>query len=384
MLVMGCGSNSILLPPPRQAIILYTEPNSPASNANLQRGAEILEVDGVDFINSEDSETINHGLFPANTGETHTFVVRDVGSDEPRTLTLTSEAITTYPVHNTKVITTEAGNVGYLTFNTFGTFSAEAALFNAFNTLSKENVSDLVLDIRYNGGGFLTLSSQLAYMIAGTNQTRDKTYYKQVFNNKHSDINPFTGQTIKPEPFLNTGTDFSLSASKSLPSLDLNRVFILTTDSTCSASEALINGLRGAGVEIILIGGRTCGKPYGFYGTDNCGTTYFTISFTGENHVGFSDYSDGFSPQNNPENIGEIITGCKVKDDYQNQLGDVNEALLNAALTYRENGSCPEVSLTTKTMNQLLQRKKGNLLNNPRVRQRMIMEQMAIGGLKIK
>ena len=67
-----------------------------------------------------------------------------------------------------------------------------------------------------------------------------------------------------------------------MPALDLERVFVLTTASTCSASEAIINSLRGINVEVIQIGSTTCGKPYGFYPQDNCGTTYFTIQFAGE------------------------------------------------------------------------------------------------------
>ena len=63
-----------------------------------------------------------------------------------------------------------------------------------------------------------------------------------------------------------------------LPTLDLSRVYVLTSAGTCSASEAIINGLRGVGVQVIQIGGTTCGKPYGFYPPDNCGTTYFASS----------------------------------------------------------------------------------------------------------
>ena len=71
-----------------------------------------------------------------------------------------------------------------------------------------------------------------------------------------------------------------------LPSLNLSRVFILATGSTCSASEAIVNRLRGIDVEVVLIGDTTCGKPYGFYPTDNCGTTYFTVQFAGANAKG--------------------------------------------------------------------------------------------------
>jgi hypothetical protein len=73
-------------------------------------------------------------------------------------------------------------------------------------------------------------------------------------------------------------------------------VFVLTSADTCSASESIVNGLRGAGVTVHLVGSTTCGKPYGFYPQDNCGTTYFAIQFQGVNFLGFGDYADGFTP----------------------------------------------------------------------------------------
>jgi len=132
-----------------------------------------------------------------------------------------------------------------------------------------------------------------------------------------------------------------------LPSLDLPRVFILSTASTCSASEAVINGLRGIFVDVILIGTRTCGKPFGFFPTDNCGVTYFTIQFSGANNQGFGDYADGFSPETDGDGVGVSVTGCTVSDDFLNPLGNESEGLLEAALTYRETGLCPVAPVTS-------------------------------------
>lgn len=151
-------------------------------------------------------------------------------------------------------------------------------------------------------------------------------------------------------PFTNRFVGFennpAIAAGTPLPTLNLDRVFVLTTSSTCSASEAIINGLRGADVEIIQIGAGTCGKPYGFYPTDNCDTTYFTIQFTGENNKGFGEYSDGFAPQNTIDNARQpvLIAGCAVADDFSKRLGDASEGLLNTALSYRATGSCPAPS----------------------------------------
>jgi hypothetical protein len=134
----------------------------------------------------------------------------------------------------------------------------------------------------------------------------------------------------------------------SLPVLDLptRRVYVLTGPGTCSASESIMNGLRGVDVEVIQIGSTTCGKPYGFYPTDNCGTTYFTIQFRGINAKNFGDFTDGFSPENtDPAGIvGTVVPGCSVGDDFSSQLGDPLEARFAAAIQYRDSGSCPDVT----------------------------------------
>ena len=100
----------------------------------------------------------------------------------------------------------------------------------------------------------------------------------------------------KITPFHSTAQGFSLPDGQALPTLNLSRVYVLVGSGTCSASEAIVNGLRGVGVTVNLIGATTCGKPYGFYPTDNCDTTYFAIQFQGVNQLGQGDYADGFAP----------------------------------------------------------------------------------------
>lgn len=338
--VAGYGAQFALLSttPPREAAIAYVEPGTPAAAAGLARGARILSVDGVDLINSNDTDTLNGGLFPTSNGETHTFQVQDLGSSTTRSVMLTSAEITTTPVQNVSVINTGSGPVGYLTFNDH-IRPAEDQLIAAINQLAAANITDLVLDVRYNGGGFLFIASQLAYMIAGNAATSGRAFENLTFNDKHPDTDPVTGDPLEPIPFYNTSTN-----DASLPSLNLPRVFVLTGSSTCSASESIINGLEGVGVQVIQIGSTTCGKPYGFYPTDNCATTYFSIQFRGENNAGFGDYPDGFSPQNATEAGSVSLPGCAVGDDFNAELGDAAEARLAAALEYRSSGSCPTAS----------------------------------------
>ena len=222
--------------------------------------------------------------------------------------------------------------------------TAEQQLVTAFDAMRTAKVSDLVIDLRYNGGGYLAIASQVAYMVAGTAATAGQTFERLTFNDKHPSIDPVTGQALTPVPFHDKTLGFSTSRDQPLPTLDLRRVYILTGASTCSASESIINALRGVNVEVIQIGSTTCGKPYGFYPADHCGTTYFTVQFKGVNALGFGDYTDGFSPNNTPVVGGTRGSGCSVADDFSFALGDPNEGRLAAALQYRNTLACPVAS----------------------------------------
>jgi hypothetical protein len=172
-------------------------------------------------------------------------------------------------------------------------------------------------------------------MISG----RTGTFETLVFNSKHPNRNPVTNEPLTPTPIHTTTQDFSLPPGQPLPTLNLSRVYLITGPNTCSASESIMNGLRGVGVEVFQIGSTTCGKPFGFYAQDNCGTTYFSIQFQGLNAMNFGDYPDGFAPQNQAGRSSVLLPGCSVADDFTRPLGDANEGRLKAALDFRASGN---------------------------------------------
>jgi hypothetical protein len=249
-------------------------------------------------------------------------------------------------VQHVRTVPTATGPVGYLSF-TDHIATAELGLIDAIGALRAAAVTDLVLDLRYNGGGFLDIASELAYMIAGPGRTGGRTFESIQFSDKHPATNPVTRAPLVPVPFHSTARGFSAPFGQALPTLDLPRVFVLTGVGTCSASESVINALRGIDVQVIQVGSTTCGKPYGFYPADNCGTTYFSIQFKGVNALGFGDYSDGFSPINSAGDVTTAVPGCSVTDDFTHALGDPLEARLAAALRYREGLGCPAGSGVT-------------------------------------
>jgi len=331
--------------PPREVVVAYTELNTPATDpaVNLSRGARLISIDNEPVIDG-DPDILNAGLFPSSVGETHDFEVQDLNSQTTRPVSITAGAFASDPVQNVSVIDTPTGKVGYMLFNDH-IATAEQALIDAINLLNAgQGIDDLVLDIRYNGGGFLAIASELAYMIAGANPTTAQTFELLQFNDKHLVFDPVTGQTILPIPFYNVtqGQPFNGNngvAGQALPSLDLQRVYVITGPGTCSASEAIMNGLRGVNVDVIQIGSTTCGKPYGFYPTDNCGTTYFTIQFRGINAMNFGDYTDGFQPSTIDDGMANVL-GCAVTDDFTKPLGDAAENRLEVALAYRNGQGC--------------------------------------------
>jgi hypothetical protein len=334
--------------PPREVLVAYTQPGSPATapSVNLQRGAKVLTVDGVDVVNGNTQasvDALNAGLFPTQAGQNHVFTVQDRGSSTSRSISMQSANVTSVPVQHVRTVPTPTGPVGYLLF-TDHIATAEQALIDAIDTLRAANITDLVLDIRYNGGGFLDIASELAYMIAGPAQTAGQTFEDIRFSDKHPATNPVTRVPLTPVPFHSTARGFSTARGQTLPTLSLSRVFVLTGPNTCSASESIINGLRGVNVQVIQIGSTTCGKPYGSYQADNCGTTYFSIQFKGVNAIDFGDYGDGFSPSNTPGGVSTPVPGCSVADDFSQPLGNPLESRLAAALAYRQGQTCPAPS----------------------------------------
>lgn len=347
---LGYGAQWLILAsrPPRKIVVAFVEPGTPAATLNVLRGAEVLSVDGVDVRNAGSQAAtaqINAAFFPAAEGETHTFTISESGA--PRIIQMTSAAITHTPVLISTTIPQQDGLVGYLLFNDH-IATAEGQLINAVNALSTAGIRDLILDLRYNGGGYLDIANELGYMIAGTMAT-GRTFERLVFNDKHTTTDPVTGRALAPTPFYSTavGIDENVTAGTQLPRLNLPqpRVYIITGNNTCSASESIINSLRGIDVDVYQIGSTTCGKPYGFYPQNNCGTTYFSIQFEGRNAEDFGNYPDGFTPQNSSDAASVELPGCAVPDDFTRQLGDPAEGRLAAALAFRANNNsasaCP-------------------------------------------
>lgn len=323
---------------PRSWRVAMVQPGSPAATAGIQRGDTLVSVDGVDFVTDSTANgvtVITDGIFP-RAGAQHTLVLSRTGTGNQTHVLTASSSVAIDPVPLVTTFTSGANNIGYMVF-TDHIVPSEQKLIDAVTTLKNAAITDLVLDLRYNGGGYLYIASEVAYMIAGANQVSGKVFDRTVYNAKRTAENYST-------PFYSTAcilnSNYRCTSSQPLPTLNLRRVFVLTQRDTCSASEAIINGLAGADVQVIQIGTTTCGKPYGFTAQDNCGISYFPIEFKGVNNKGFGDYTDGFSPVQTGAS-GTSLLGCTATDDLEHALGDLSETMLHTVLYRIENGNCP-------------------------------------------
>lgn len=309
--------------------IAFIVDNTPASAAGLQRGDTIISADG--FSSSSQSEFLDR-LFPYQTGQSVSLEVR-APDNSIRFVTVSAARFTVPSVDKVSTFPLGSGaSAGYILFNDHTRASGDQ-LLNTFSAFEDAGISELIIDMRYNGGGLLSIANLLASMIAPPALKPPGTIFETltIRNPNNFEFTPTTDFVFEQR-----------TPDLDLPEVALNRIYVLTGPDTCSASETIINGLRGINVEVIQIGRTTCGKPYGFINFDNCGYSFLPVLFEGVNAMGQGGYIDGFKPAN-ASGFGIPLTGCAVDDDFSSELGDPSERLLSTALYHIENSTCPPV-----------------------------------------
>ena len=297
--------------------VAYVYPNTPAMSAGLMRGDQIIGIDGASINDSSAQAiaTFNEGLSPTQPAP-HTFQILRDGATFNVSMQATN--ITLQQVEY-KVLNVGAKKLGYLLFNSHVP-GAETYLIQAMTQFKQQGISELVVDLRYNGGGYLAIANALAYSVAGSAKAQGKVFELTRFSDKRSSENyamNFSSTGLNNQPY---------------PSLGIAKIYALVTGGTCSASESFINGLRGIDVEVELIGSTTCGKPYGFYPQDNCGITYAAMEMEGVNAKGEGRFSDGMMPQ------------CTAMDDLSRPLGDASEGMLSIAIKRIQGQTCNQAA----------------------------------------
>jgi C-terminal processing protease CtpA/Prc len=290
--------------------VSFVYAQSSAGRQGVVRGWRVLSINGIAG-NRDNRAAINAALSGSNI-----IVLFQKPDGSQQTLTLRAETYQTNPVLSSKVIPLGTQKVGYLVFNTFLGNTAVSELQTAINGFKSQGIQELVLDLRYNGGGDTRILESLANMIKPNNAI-GQVMYRMQWNSKYG-------------PRLNKTINFSNDPS----GFNLSRMVIITTRSTASASEMLINSLRPY-MNVTLLGENSVGKPIGFpvipiqmSKTDpSKNFVVAPVAFKNVNARNEGDYFDGLP-------VDKIV-----EDDLTRDFGDPQEACLRQALSYFETGN---------------------------------------------
>jgi C-terminal processing protease CtpA/Prc len=285
---------------------------SPAAGARLSRGDTFLEIGGRTVADWIRSGELGAAFGPREIGYSVSAVVR-TPAGRARSIYMTKRFVTIPTVSLTRVYEIDGRRVGYVFFRNFVEPSFEA-LDAAFAELKAAGATELVLDLRYNGGGLVSVAQHLGSLVGGA-RTNTRVFTRFVHNDK------------------NTFRNVAIPFDDPRQALDLSRLVVITTRASASASELVINALRPF-IPVIVIGDRTFGKPVGQYSFAFCDKVLHPVSFFTVNASGEGDYFDGLAPR------------CLAPDDLQHSLGDATEASLAEALRYVTTGSCSPATLS--------------------------------------
>jgi C-terminal processing protease CtpA/Prc len=280
--------------------------DSPAAEAGLERGARLLDINGravTDILAKNELGTIFGPSTVGVTGRVH-FLDR-AGRDHDATMT--KRVVTIPTVTNTQTFNVGGRTVGYLVFKNFVS-PGTAALRTAFAQLADAGATEVVLDLRYNGGGLVSVAQDLGGLIGGR-RTSGQPFVKFVHNDK------------------NSSRDSTLNFPTPGATPDVQRLVVIATRGTASASELIVNGLRPY-MPVVIVGDRTYGKPVGQYSFTFCDKVLHPVSFATKNARGEGDY------------FGGLPADCAAPDDVSHAFGDPSEASLAAALAYLRTGAC--------------------------------------------
>ncbi len=314
--------------------VRYVVNGSPADQAGIERGMLFTTVDGAALQDSSGGTITNETSF-TDVFAPENYTIGLATFDETDGFTLTGEEISLTktelrinPVHTTKILDVAGESVGYLHYTSF-TNEFDEQLNNAFAQFQNAGVTDLILDLRYNGGGSVETANDLSTMITG--QFEGEEFITQQYN---EDRNPDNESTRLFNNNLGSSED-----GVGINSLGLSKVYILTTGRTASASELIISGLNPY-IEVVQIGTNTTGKFEGSFllydapdfrrsnANPNHRYVMLPLTFKSVNANGLTDYFDGFTPE------------IEIAESFRTYgtLGEPGEPLLDAAIDAIING----------------------------------------------
>jgi carboxyl-terminal processing protease len=279
--------------------------SSASGRAGVERGWRIVTINGNTNITTENADFIIDNLYSTSS----TNVVFEKPDGTRQEVTLSASTYQENPIQLDTIYQVSGGKAGYIVFNSFlgDTSQIYADFQRIFNKFASEQVGDVIVDLRYNGGGYVSVQDKLANYLVKSSANGD-IMMNQVFNDNYEN--------------LNETTRFS-----KLGSLNPARIFFIVSNNTASASELLINNLRPL-MEVKLVGpSRTYGKPVGYFPIPVGDWYIFPVSFRSTNKSGQGNYFDG------------LPLDKQVPDGLDRNWGDTRESSLAAVLSYINTGS---------------------------------------------
>lgn len=333
---------------------VYVYPGSPAGLAGIRRGYRIVSINNSTNI-SYDGVSGGH-TYGDGSGTNLKFVFNSVFNSGTIKMTIKRPDATTFdvnlsatnyavnPVLKDTVYDVGGGKkIGYFVFNSFTSdANADPKLDAVFANFTTAGVTDVVVDLRYNGGGYVSTAEYIDNYLVPTAKN-GSVMYSTIFNSVlTSNKETLLGNQVRKDQGGNVYTlkdiDYSLNSPYNKPnfekkgSLNVNRVFFIVTGSTASASELTINNLRPV-MDVQLVGEQSYGKPVGFFDIEINKYTMFTPEFSTKNAAGQGDYFDGMTPGTGGYN------GINDFDDFTVEFGDPSEALLKHIINYVKTGT---------------------------------------------
>jgi carboxyl-terminal processing protease len=310
-----------------QVWVRFVYDDAPAGKAGMQRSDEIISINGETLTTITSNPNWTDILGPNQEGYPVDMVLRKAnGSTSAIHMLKTTVNINT--VLHSSVIDTGAVKTGYLVFKSFlETSSSELA--TVFANFKTAGVNRVILDLRYNGGGRVSVANTLASYLNKINNNTS-VFGRLTFNDKNQNEN------------------YSYLLEQLNNALTLDQLIVITTGSTCSASEMVINGLSPY-ISVKTVGSTTCGKPVGMNPFFFCGNAMLPITFEVQNKNGYGGYYDG------------IAADCPAEDNVKFDFGDATDPMLAQALYLAENGSCMTTALRAPSSKAMQPRSSGNL-----------------------
>lgn len=306
--------------------IKYIQPGSPAEKAGIHRGDLVTAIQGVSSLDRSVSANIT-AINAVLSSNTITLNLQR-GNNSTYSAIVATASYTANPVMKDTVYTTSNGKkVGYLVFSTFTSpDNAKAPLNAAFDYFITQNITDLIVDLRYNGGGYVETAEYLDNLIVPAAKT-GTTMYTAFYSDKlQADNYPllFAKFAINKGDFLPANNTVLFAKQKGLA---INRVIFIVGSGTASASELTINNLRPH-LDVRLVGGTTYGKPVGFFGIPMGGYDLYVPEFETKNSATQGGYYAGMTPASSD------YPGYYTTDDVAHDFGDPAENMLARSLSY--------------------------------------------------